>query len=468
MHVNNLTYLSATKLRAQLGRGELKPTELIEATLAQIEKHNPQINAVVTVNERALDAAKHLEKRRASDENAGLLFGLPVGIKDVTPVAGLRTTFGSPMFADHVPHADALIVRRLRQAGAIIIGKTNTPEFAAGGTTWNDVFGVTRNPWNARLTPGGSTGGGAAGLATGMMALAEGTDLGGSLRIPASFCGLVGLRPSAGLVPTFPSPFLWDVFSVSGPMARTAEDVALMLQVIAGPGNESPIHQPVRGRDFVQAVKNANIKGLKVAYCRDIAGIGIDENIERVCRDSAFEMVQAGAELEEINLNLEFMRKPFLAFRGYWFVAHLHDYLHRVDDFGVNVRNNILHGLKVTPEDLGQAEKARTRLWHIFQDLFKKYDLLLTPCMAVPPFPVEQNYPETIAGKKMDTYIDWLAPTFVLSMTTLPVACAPAGLDANGLPVGMQIVGPQLGEEAVLAFAKVLQQASDIGLPQPE
>src|SRR5206468_2346675 len=235
-------------------------------------RYNPAVNAVVTLNPRALDDAGALELRLVRREEVGLLAGLPVGIKDVTPVAGLRTTYGSPLYRDHVPTEDALVVQRLRAAGAIILGKTNCPEFAAGGNTFNEVFGRTRNPWDPTRSAGGSTGGGAAGLASGMIALAEGTDLGGSLRIPASFCGIVGLRPSVGLVPTHPTDWLWDDLQVTGPMARSAEDVALMLQAVAGPSEFSPLTQPIDGRDFVGAVQAGSGTGLRIAYCPDIAG----------------------------------------------------------------------------------------------------------------------------------------------------------------------------------------------------
>src|SRR5512134_530515 len=225
--------LSASDLRRLVGSGELSPLEIVDASLDRVERYNGAINAVVTLNPRARDNARAIE-REIVRGNLGPLCGLPIGIKDVTPVAGLRTTYGSPVYADHVPAVDALVVQRLREAGAVILGKTNCPEFAAGGNTFNDVFGRTRNPWNTSRSAGGSTGGGAAALATGMIALAEGTDLGGSLRIPASFCGLVGLRPSAGLVPTWPSDWLWDTLQVTGPIARTAEDVGLMLDAVAG------------------------------------------------------------------------------------------------------------------------------------------------------------------------------------------------------------------------------------------
>ncbi|MFQ5568313.1 MAG: amidase [Rhodothermales bacterium] len=461
----DITRLPASTLRRLIDRRELSPVELVEASLAQVERYHDPINAVVTLNEQALDDARRLEQRATQGEPLGPLHGLPVGIKDVTPVANLRTTYGSPLYTDFVPQEDALVVRRLRDAGAVILGKTNTPEFATGGNTFNEVFGRTRNPWNPKRSAGGSTGGGAAGLATGMIALAEGTDLGGSLRIPASFCGVVGLRPSAGLVPTYPSTYLWDNMQVTGGMGRTVEDVALFLQATAGPSPNCPIYQPTEGRDFVSAVKEGLPGKPRIAYCPDIAGIGIDDPIERICRRAAFEMGQAGGHVEEIDLDLAFARKAFLALRGYWMVAQHYERLDRIDHFGSNLSGNIRAGLSVTAEQLGIAERARGRLWQRFRTLFLSFDFLLTPCMAVPPFPVEENYPETIGGRQMKTYIDWVAPTFVLSLTGLPVASVPCGLDGNGLPVGLQVVAPPLGEERVLALAGKVQEAFHIGLP---
>jgi amidase len=450
-------------LRRLLLSRDLSPVEVVEAALARIEDVNGTINAIVTINERAMDDARALELR--GRHNAGLLYGLPVGIKDVTPVAGLRTTYGSKLYSDNVPKEDALIVQRLRNAGAIIIGKTNTPEFAAGGNTFNEVFGRTRNPWNLERSAGGSTGGGAAALATGMIALAEGTDLGGSLRIPASFCGVVGLRPSPGLVPTHPSDYVWDTLQVTGPMARTAEDVALMLQAVCGPSPLSPLAQPSAGRDFVGAVERGIRDGLRVAYCRDVAGIGIDEGIEAVCRGSVFDLKEAGVHVEEVQLDLSAARPAFLALRGLWFATWMYARLDKIDQCGVNVVDNVRAGLEVTAKDLAAAEQMRGQVWHRVRRLLERYDHLVTPCMAVPPFPVERNYPESIAGEAMKTYVDWLAPTFVLSLAGLPIASVPCGLDAEGLPVGVQVVGPPQGEETVLALASRIQAAKPIGLP---
>ena len=458
-----IAMLSASKMRELIGRGELSPVEVVEACLARIEEHNDEINAVVTLNDRAVDQARDIEKSLANG-GGGLLAGIPVGIKDVTETKGMRTTYGSPLYADNVPEVDALVVQRLKTAGAIVIGKTNTPEFATGGNTFNELFGATRNPWDTTLSAGGSTGGGAAGLATGMIALAEGTDLGGSLRIPASFCGVVGLRPSPGLVPTWPSQFLWDDMQATGGIARTAEDVALMLEAVAGPAKIAPLRQPFDGRDFVASVRQG-IGGVRLAFCADIAGIGVDEEIRAVCRDAAFELEQAGATVEEIELDLSYGWEPFLALRGLWMVTQQYRRMDKLDEFGPNLATNVRSGLETTTEQLAAAQHGRARIWEELCELFQRHDYLLTPCMAVPPFPVEQNYPKTIGGRGMKTHIDWVAPTFILSLAGLPVASVPAGIDPNKLPVGIQVVGGPQNEEGVLALARQIQLARPIGWP---
>jgi len=298
-----------------------------------------------------------------------------------------------------------------------------------------------------------------------MVALADGTDLGGSLRIPSSFCGVVGLRPSPGLVPIHPSDQVWDTLDVAGPMARTVDDVALMLQAIAGPSPFSPYYQPIAGRDFVAAAGAGIGRGRRIAYAPDVAGIGVDEAIERRCREAAFALAQTGAVVEEVELDLAFARPAFLALRGLWMVAHHHHHLDRLERMGENVGGNVRRGLATTTEELGAAERARGRLWHRLRELFERYDQLLTPCMVIPPFPVEESYPRTVAGRVMETYVDWIAPTFVLSLSGLPVASVPVGLDAEGLPVGIQVAGGPQGEEGVLALARVIQEAYPIGSP---
>ena len=445
--------------------GELSPVEVLDACLEQVERHNEKINAVVTLDESAREQAAALERRLAAGEDPGLLCGLPVGIKDVTPVGGLRTTYGSPLYADHVPDEDALVVRRLREAGAVILGKTNTPEFAAGGNTFNEVFGRTRNPWNPELSAGGSTGGGAAALATGMIALAEGTDLGGSLRVPASFCGLVGLRPSPGLVPTVPSDWPEDNLSVTGPMGRTVADVALMLEAISGPSAKFPLAHSRAGRDYTGAVERGPAEGARVAYVADVAGLGTDPALERVCREAAESLSDSGVHVEELDLDLSSGFETFLTLRGRWMVEHHRSRLERLHELGPNLAGNIRAGLALVPAEIEAAERTRDDLRRKVRSVLARYDHVLTPCVPVPPFPVEQDYPETIGGRKMGTYIEWISPTFVLTLTGLPVVCVPAGLDPNGLPVGIQIVGPDQGEESALALAGRIEELRPVGRP---
>jgi len=462
--VTKLPDLTATELARRIASKDVSVTEAVAACLDRVSERNPELNAIVTLNPHAMEDARELDARIKRGEDPGPLCGITVGIKDITPVAGLRTTFGSPIYADYVPKEDALVVQRLREAGAVILGKTNCPEFAAGANTFNEIFGRTRNPWNPAKSAGGSTGGGAAALATGMIGLAEGTDLGGSLRIPAAFCGIFGLRPSVGLVPTYPTDWAWDTLQVTGPMARTAEDAALMLQAIAGPSEYSPYSQAVAGRDFVRAASGSR-RNLRVAYCADIAGIGVDPEVERICREAALSLKANGVTVDEIHLDLSDARAAFISQRGLWFVTQMFPRLDMQDRFGPNVGNNVRSGLEVTTKELAAAENYRGRLWHQFRAFFAEYHHLLTPCVAVPPFPVEQNYPDSIAGKPMKTYVDWIAPTFVLSLTGLPVASVPAGLDSTGMPVGLQIAGKQFGEEGVLALAAAVQKLRPLKLP---
>ncbi|MGH7751469.1 MAG: amidase, partial [Gemmatimonadales bacterium] len=388
-----LADLPASQVARMVARREVSAVEVIEAALARVERHNPTLNALVTLNPRALEEAKALDRRLKRREKPGLLYGLPVGIKDVTPVAGIRTTYGSPIYRDHVATEDAVIVERLKAAGAIVLGKTNTPEFAAGGNTWNEVFGRTRNPWDTARSAGGSTGGGCAALASGMIALAEGTDLGGSLRIPASFCGVVGLRPTVGLVPTHPSGWVWDTLQVSGCVARTAEDVSLTLRAVAGAHPAAPLGHLAASKP--RARGRGPRQPLRLAYCADLAGLGVDPDVERVCREAAMSLEDARVRVETVQLDLAFARKAFLALRGLWFLVWMYPLLGQMERLGVNVANNVRSGMRLTTKDLAAAEVARGRLWHQFREFFEKHDHLLTPCMAVPPFPVEQNYPET-------------------------------------------------------------------------
>ncbi len=449
----------ANRVRAR----ELTATQVLEAHLSQIAAENPKVNAVCTVAEdKARGWAAEIDAKVAAGEDPGLLAGVPVGIKDVHPTAGIRTTWGSPTKADFVPEEDAATVLRVKAAGAVVIGKTNTPEYAAGANTFNDVFGATRNPWDLSKSASGSTGGGAAALAARMIALADGSDLGGSLRTPASFCGVVGLRPTPGLVPSYPTTRYFDMLPVTGPMARDVGDTALMLQALAGEDPRDPRTFPTTGRDFAGAPAKS-VEGLRIAYISDFAKIGVEPEIDEICRAAAYQIGTWGAKVEEIDLDLSFAREAFLQLRGQLMVtAHL-DRIGLVDKFGPNLAGNIRRGLAQGPKDVAQGEVTRSKLVDEWTKVFAKYDAVCCPCSPVAPFPVEQNYPEVIAGKKMTTYIDWVAATFLVTMAGLPAISVPAGLDANRLPVGLQIVGRRHREEQVLALAAKVEKMRPIG-----
>lgn len=470
----------ATVLARQIRQSEVCPVELMDATMARIAAVNPTVNAVCTV---AGDVREKAEKARDAvrrGDPLGPLHGLPVGIKDVTETAGLRTTYGCTLFADHVPDQSALVVERLEAAGAIVVGKTNTPEFATGGHADNAVFGATRNPWNLECTAGGSTGGGAAALAAGMIALAEGTDAGGSLRIPAAFCGVVGIRPSLGLVPTLPQSLLWDNIQTSGPMARTVADVALALQVMASPSADGrerrlldwPMGSRMRGRNFLAAVDHGAPDELRIGFCNALDGpdgAGIEPELVAIARAAVFGVGEEyGVPVSEVALDLSAGREAFAALRGQWMVGQFLHLVDRIDQLGDNLATNIKAGLEGSVRDLAAAQRVRGDILRTVNQALRQVDVIITPTVAIPPFTIAGGLPTTIGGRAMQSYFDWFAPTYLLSLTSLPVLAVPCGVDSNGLPVGIQIVGPVDGEEMILAVGAALQRESDIGLPPLE
>jgi amidase len=462
-----LTRLSAVELARLIRTRKASPVEVTEAYLAAIERINPAVNAFCTVApEKALAWARQAEAAVKKRGRLGPLHGVPIAIKDLTPTAGIRTTFGSTLFRDHVPTEDAEVVRKLKAAGAVVLGKTNTPEFGAGANTFNKVFGATRNPWNTALSASGSTGGGAAALAARMAPLAEGTDFGGSLRTPAAFCGVVGLRTTAGLVAKYPAALPWHDQSVAGPMARSAEDCALLLDAMTGFSLKSPLSCAAPWRSARDAVAKArSLRGLRLAYAPDIGGIGVDREIEGICRAAALGLRDARAVVEELDLNFSDGRDAFLALRGEAMVGNHLDKLERIGELGDNLAGNIRAGLALTVSDIARAERKRAEIWHRWRALFESYDLVLTPAAPVPPFPVEKNYPDVIEGRKLQNYMDWIAPTFLASLAALPAASVPAGLTAAKLPVGLQIVGPRFSEPLILSAAKFVEEAHLLGLP---
>ncbi len=356
------------------------------------------------------------------------------------PTKGIRTTWGSRVYEHHVPDEDALVVERLKAAGAIVIGKTNTPEFAAGANTFNAVFGATRNPWDPRLSCGGSSGGAAVALATGMGPLALGSDLGGSLRIPAAFCGIVGFRPTPGLVPVYPTVLAWDTLSVQGPMARTVDDAARLLAVIAGPDDRAPISYPVDTREFVRAVRAPSVRGWRLAFSADLNGlVPMDPEVARVAEAALPVFRSLGARVETGAPDFTDLHEIVLATRGLSMVARHAEKLPRWrDEMQKGLVWNIEQGLSLDPATIGRAERLRTALWHRVRAFMAERDLLLVPTTSVPPFPVEQPYPTEVAGRRLETYTQWIYPTYAFSVVGLPAISVPCGFTRQGLPVGLQ------------------------------
>ena len=463
----SLTRRSARELARLIRSGDVSPVEVLDAHLAVIERINSKLNAIVTLAaEQAWDAARAAEAAVVNGEPLGALHGLPVAIKDITPTAGIRTTFASPLFKDHVPDEDAEVVRRLKASGAIVLAKTNTPEFACGANTNNALFGPTRNPWNPALSPAGSSGGSAVAVATGMVPLAQGTDFGCSIRIPAAFCGIVGIRPTPGLTPNTPMPLAWDPGQVHGALGRDAEDVAFMLDSMVGLSRLSPISvAPPWASALAEVERAQDAQGLRVAYVPDIAGIGVEAEIAAICRRAAERLRDAGAAVEEIAFDVSDGRGPYQAWRGLWMVGQQYANLSDLERFGQNLRGNVEAGLKVTAVDIAAAEQKRLEVFHRFRKLFERFDVLLTPAAPVKPFPVEMNFPTEINGQKFENYIEWIAPAFLVTLVSLPAGSVPAGLTADGLPVGIQIVAPRFEEPLILRVARLVQQSSGVGWP---
>ena len=467
MSDSSLVRQSARELARLIRTRAVSPLDVLDAHLTAIKALNPKLNAVVTLaEEQARDNGGRAEQAVMKGEPLGALHGLPVGIKDITQTAGIRTTFASPLLKDNVPSEDEEVVRRLKAAGAIVLAKTNTPEFACGANTNNTLFGPTRNPWNPALSPAGSSGGSAVAVATGMTALAQGTDYGCSIRIPAAFCGIVGIRPTPGLIPSYPKPLAWDPGEVHGPLARDAEDAALMLDAMVGFSRISPISvAPPWQSALADLERREDIKGLRIAYVSDIAGIGVEAEIDATCRDAAAALGKLGAHVDHIEFDASAGRAPYQTWRGFWMVGRQYQRLAQIDAFGPNLKGNVEAGLKLTASNSAAAEETRVAMFDRFHKLFERFDVLLTPAAPVKPYPVEMNFPDTINGKSFENYIDWIAPAYLITLVSLPAATAPAGLSQDGLPIGMQIVAPRFEEPLILRLARLIHRASNVGRP---
>ena len=457
-----ICFLTAIELARRIRAKDLSSREVMEAHLTQIERVNPKVNAIVSfLPERAMEQAGVADEMLVRGEEVGVLHGLPVAHKDLVPTRGIRTTYGSPIFKDFVPDHDGLIVERLKKAGAITIGKTNTPEFGAGSQTYNEVFGETLNPYDTTKTCGGSSGGAAVALACGMVPIADGSDLGGSLRNPANFCNVVGFRTSPGRVPQWPSLVGWFPMSVQGPMARTVQDTALMLSAIAGPDPRSPISISDPGSIFSRPLKR-DFKGVRVAWSRDLGGLPVDSRVTTVIEKKRHIFESLGCEVEDGEPDFTGADEIFKVWRAWHFELTYAGLLknHR-DQIKDTVIWNTEEGMKLTGPQIGRAEIKRTNLYHRVREFMERYEFMILPVNQVPPFDLKQRYITEINGVKMETYIDWMRSCYYITVTGLPAISVPCGFTPEDLPVGVQIVGRHQDELGVLQLAYAFEQANE-------
>ena len=452
--------LPAVEARRLIGVKKLSPVELLDSCLRRIERVNPAVNAVVAMCvDRAKAEAKKAEQAVMSGQSLGALHGLPLGVKDLEETEGLRTTFGSLIFKDNVPAKDERGTAVLRAAGAIVLGKTNTPEFGAGANTTNKVYGPSRNPFDPARTCAGSSGGSAVALATGMFPICTGSDTGGSLRNPAAFCGIVGFRTSPGLVPTERRPLGWTNLSVRGPMARNVADACLLLSAQAGFDARDPHSRPVDPSIF-RVPAPIDLSTLRVGYTVDFGGaVKIDHRNRQTFLDRIKRIAPVFKSCEERHSDMSGGDEVFEVIRAQNFLAaHLEKYRTKKDMLGPNVTANVEQGLKMSGEDVARAHVRQTQIFRAFQALYQDIDVLICPPVAVPPFPVEQLYVGEINGEKLRTYFHWLAPAYMITLTGNPAIAIPCGLEPTGTPFSLQIVGPHCGDKLVLSVAHALEQ----------
>ncbi len=447
---------------AAVRRREISARELLELHLTRIAERNPRLHAIVSLDEeRARAGAAAADEALAGGSEVGPLHGLPFAFKDTHEVAGWRTTYGSPLFAEHVPDRDELVVERVRAAGVVTLGRTNVPEFAAGSHTFNTLFGTTVNPHDPTRTAGGSSGGAAAALASGMVPLADGSDMGGSLRNPASFCGVVGLRPSLGRVPQWPSDNQWETTSVSGPLARTVGDLALLLSVMAGPDPRAPLALGDPGAVFASPGR-ADLAGLRVALSVDLGGVlEVDARVAAVVEEAGRRLAAAGAKVTGAEPDLSLADDTFRTLRAWHFQARLGSLLAaHPDAFKQSLADNIRAGEGLTGADVARAYAQRTALSEAMRLFFQHHDVLVLPVSQVPPFPADQEFPTEINGRPMATYLDWMRSAYLITVTGCPAISVPAGATPEGLPVGVQIVAPHGADLRLLEIAGAFEELS--------
>ena len=460
-----LCFAGARRLAQLLRARKVSATEVVKAFIAQIERVNPQLKAIVTfLPERALKQAKAQDRKGA---RRGPLAGLPIAYKDLLATRGIRTTMGSLVYRDHVPTANHALVERLGAAGAITIGKTNTPEFGAGSQTFNAVFGATRNPYDPSKTCGGSSGGAAAAVACGMLPFADGSDLGASLRNPANFCNVVGFRPTPGRVPNFPAANAWDTQPVLGPVARSVADAAFLFSAMAGPDPRVPISIDEPGESFARPLARS-FRGARIAWSADLGGLPMDERVTRALAPQRKLLAALGCRIEDAEPDFSGASEAFETLRALSFALRYAPLLetHR-DQLKDTVIWNIEQGLALDGERIARAERLRTELFHRMRRFLERHDFLVAPVNQLPPFPVEIDYPREIAGTKMNNYLDWMKSCYFITITSHPAVSVPAAFTDDGLPVGLQIVGRYRDDFGVLQLAHAFERATQLYKRRP-
>ena len=440
----------------------------MRAFIARIERVNPKVNAIVTfLPEQALKAAKALDRSKAS---RGPLAGLPIAYKDLVLTKRVRTTFGSLVYENHIPEHDHLIVERLGAAGAILIGKTNTPEFGAGSQTFNKVFGVTRNPYDLSKTAGGSSGGAGAAVAAGMLPFADGSDLAASLRNPGNYCNAVGFRPTPGRVPSWPAANGWDTLGVMGPIARTVTDCALLFSAMAGPDPRAPTSLSEPGSVFAKPLKR-DFRKVRVAWSRDLGGLPMDPRISSVLNTQRKVFENLGCVVDDAEPDFLGATEAFETLRAVSFLGRFGPLLkeHR-NKLKETVIWNIEQGMKLTPEKVARAEQLRSELFHRMRRFLERYEFLVCPVNQLPPFPADLEWPREIAGVKLDNYLDWMKSCYYITITSHPAISVPAGFTADDppLPVGIQIVGRYRADFSVLQLAAAFESATETWKHRPD
>jgi amidase len=460
-----LCFTPARKLAQLLRARKVSATEVVKAFIAQIERVNPRVNAIVTfLPDEALRQAKALDRKKSASTTFA---GLPIAYKDLMPTKGIRTTFGSLVFEKNIPAENHAVVERLSAAGAITLGKTNTPEFGAGSQTFNKVFGATRNPYDLSKTCGGSSGGAAVAVACGMLPFADGGDLAASLRNPGNYCNVVGFRPTPCRVSAWPESNAWNTLSVLGPLARTVSDCAFLLAGMAGPDPRAPATIAEPGEIFLKKLTR-NFRKVKIAWSRDLGGLPVEPAVTRVLEEQKQVFTDLGCVIEDAEPDFSGATESFETLRAVGFFHKVGPLLekHR-DKLKDTVIWNVEEGRKRSAEDVARAEVLRTELFHRMRRFLEKYEFLVCPVNQLPPYPVDTEWPREVAGVKMGNYLDWMKSCYYITITSHPAISVPAGFTQEGLPVGIQIVGRFRDDFGVLQLAQAFESATETWKRRP-